>query len=161
MKLGRLFEMQRELDSYIQTNQDVQEDVFRKKGLALLVELGELANETRCFKFWSVKGPSERGVMLEEFVDVLHFLLSLGIEKGMDVLEEWPPVLTETDLTELFIITQSAVLEFLETYRMANYLAIWGSYGAIRDVLGFTESEVIEAYLAKNKMNYDRQQQNY
>ncbi|AQQ52835.1 dUTP diphosphatase [Planococcus lenghuensis] len=161
MKLDRLFEMQRELDSYIQTNQGIEEDVFRKKGLALLVELSELANETRCFKFWSVKGPSAREVLLEEFVDSLHFILSLGIEKDLDVLTEWPEAITDTDLTELFLCTQAAVHAFLDTYRMSNYLTIWSCYGAIRDVLGFSEAEVIDAYLAKNKKNYDRQQQNY
>ena len=60
MNLQKLFTMQEALDHYIQTNKQVTEDVFTKKGLALLVELAELANETRCFKFWSEKGPSER-----------------------------------------------------------------------------------------------------
>ncbi len=48
-----------------------------KRDLALTIELAELANETRCFKYWSSKGPSEREVILEEFVDSIHFLLSL------------------------------------------------------------------------------------
>ena len=50
--------------------------------LALLVEIGELANETRSFKFWSVKPASEKKIILEEFVDGIHFILSLGIECG-------------------------------------------------------------------------------
>ena len=57
MDITQLFDMQRALDAYIQSNRKEQTDVFREKGLALLVELGELANETRCFKFWSKKGP--------------------------------------------------------------------------------------------------------
>ena len=90
MELMNLFTMQRDLDAYIQKNNSVIENVFQKKGLALLVELAELANETRCFKFWSTKGPSEREVILEEYVDSIHFLLSLGIEKDLDTLEIWP-----------------------------------------------------------------------
>ena len=82
MNLHKLFTMQHALDQYIQSNKQVTEDVFMKKGLALIVELAELANETRCFKFWSEKGPSERSVILEEYVDSIHFILSLGIEKG-------------------------------------------------------------------------------
>ena len=57
MQLTKLFSMQRELDSFIQNNRDEQTDVFLEKGLALLVELAELANETRCFKFWSYERP--------------------------------------------------------------------------------------------------------
>ena len=106
MDLQKLFTMQEALDHYIQTNKQVTEDVFTKKGLALLVELAELANETRCFKFWSEKGPSEREVILEEYVDSIHFLLSLGIEKGFNDLEEWPIETIEEDLTDaLFLHT--------------------------------------------------------
>ncbi|WP_088006608.1 dUTP diphosphatase [Indiicoccus explosivorum] len=161
MELTGLFDMQRELDTYIERKQGVTEDVFRKKGLALLTELAELANETRCFKFWSVKGPSERDVLLEEFVDSLHFILSLGIEKNLATLTEWPPVCSGEDLTELFLSAQKAVLEFMGDYRMSKYLAVWGWYGAIRDALGFTEEEVLSAYLAKNRKNYERQEENY
>ncbi len=58
--------------------------VKKKKMLALLVEIGELANETRCFKYWSNKPASEREVILEEYVDGLHFILSIGIDLGID-----------------------------------------------------------------------------
>lgn len=161
MKLQELFAMQAELDRFIQSNRGVQEDVFRKKGLALLVELGELANETRCFKFWSTKGASERDVILEEYVDSIHFLLSLGIEKNLDMLKEWPDHIGEPDLTELFIGTQRHILEFLEDYSMSNYQDIWSWYGGIAHVLGFTYEDILEAYVAKNQTNYDRQNEGY
>lgn len=161
MNLQELFAMQAELDRFIQSNRGVQEDVFRKKGLALLVELGELANETRCFKFWSTKGASDRDVILEEYVDSIHFLLSLGIEKNLDMLKEWPDHIGELDLTELFIGTQRQILEFLDDYSMSNYQDIWSWYGGIAHVLGFTYEEILNAYIAKNQTNYDRQNEGY
>lgn len=161
MNLQKLFKMQEELDRFIQSNQGINEDVFRKKGLALLIELAELANETRCFKFWSQKGPSERNVILEEFVDSIHFLLSLGIEKNLNMLEEWPERVGENDLTELFIGTQREILDFLEDYSMTNYQDLWSWYGAIAEELGFSYEDIYEAYLAKNQTNYDRQNDGY
>lgn len=62
MEFIELFDMQRALDKFIEETQNINKDVFNEKGLALLVELGELANETRCFKFWSTKGPSEKAL---------------------------------------------------------------------------------------------------
>ncbi|CAM5579582.1 hypothetical protein LSPH24S_09404 [Lysinibacillus sphaericus] len=56
MNLQQLFTMQKELDDFIAKTQNIEHDVFKEKGLALMVELAELANETRCFKFWSTKG---------------------------------------------------------------------------------------------------------
>ena len=35
-------------------------DIIRKYKLELLVEFGELANETRCFKFWPKKQKGEK-----------------------------------------------------------------------------------------------------
>ncbi len=56
MEWDTLFKMQKELDSYIESNHNLaNHDLFDDKYLALLVEIGELANETRCFKFWSNK----------------------------------------------------------------------------------------------------------
>ena len=84
MNLQKLFELQRKLDEHIEQQHQRQEgeDRLGKKILALLVEIGELANETRCFKFWSNKGPSDKNVILEEAADVLHFLLSIGNDIG-------------------------------------------------------------------------------
>lgn len=161
MNLHSLFNMQRDLDSFIQSNRLVEGDIFRQKGLALLVELAELANETRCFKFWSAKGPSERSVILEEYVDSIHFLLSLGIEKELETLERWPKAVAERDLTELFLGTQAAIHTFIEDYSMPNYERVWSWYGALALALEFDYDEVLEAYIAKNQTNYDRQKQGY
>lgn len=161
MNLGKLFAMQEELDRFIQSNNGVEGDLFEKKGLALIVELAELANETRAFKFWSSKGPSERDIILEEYVDSIHFLLSLGIEKDLDSLEEWPEPASDMDLTGLFLKTNKAIHEFMERASVANYLEIWSCYGAVAQLLGFSYDEVLEAYLAKNQKNYDRQKNGY
>ncbi|WP_213423494.1 dUTP diphosphatase [Bhargavaea massiliensis] len=161
MELTRLFMMQKRLDKYIEENNGVERDVFREKLLALTVELAELANETRCFKFWSQKGPSPKPILIEEYVDSIHFLLSLGILKGMEDLSEWPEGEETGDLTDLFIKTQRAVLEFGERQDRASYEAVWVLYRAIAEELGFTAEDMVQAYHVKNEENYARQQRGY
>lgn len=161
MNLHKLFTMQHALDQYIQANKQVTDDVFEKKGLALIVELAELANETRCFKFWSEKGPSERSVILEEYVDSIHFILSLGIEKGFQDLEEWPHKSIDGDLTALFIGANESVLTFLTEPTKTHYEKVWIMYGAIAKKLGFSNEDVLQAYIAKNETNYERQKSGY
>ncbi|TQR19836.1 dUTP diphosphatase [Psychrobacillus vulpis] len=161
MNLEKLFTMQQALDEYIQSNKQVKEDVFSKKGLALLVELAELANETRCFKFWSEKGPSGQYVILEEYVDSIHFLLSLGIEKGFTDLESWPIENIEAELTDLFLLTNEAIISFLKSPTRNNYEKMWVLYGAIAKNLGFSGEEVLQAYIQKNETNYERQKSGY
>ncbi|PIC65274.1 dUTPase [Sporosarcina sp. P13] len=161
MKLDQLFNMQKALDAYIQENHKATE-TFNEKGLALLVELAELANETRCFKFWSMKGPSAKDMILEEYVDSIHFLLSLGIEKDFDGLENWPTSNElEMDLTQLFLQTGQAIYTFLDELSFESYKNIWMQYGALAKTLGFTEKQIIQAYIDKNEENYARQRSGY
>ena len=161
MKLKPLFNMQRNLDTYIQTEKKITHDVFLEKGLALLVELAELANETRCFKFWSSKGASEKDVILEEYVDSIHFLLSLGNEMNLDDLELWPVDHPEESLTLLFLHTHSSINKFLLEPTKENYEDIWSWYGSVATNLGFTHEQIIQAYLDKNEKNYERQRSGY
>ena len=53
--------------------------------LALLVEIGELANATRAFKYWSLKPAEERARLLDEYADGLHFFLSLALVFKLEV----------------------------------------------------------------------------
>ena len=160
MQFRQLFEKQRQLDRFIEENQYVQKDVFAEKGLALLVELSELANETRCFKFWSTKGPSERAVLLEEFVDSVHFMLSLGNMRGF-LLEEWPYLKEKQELTETFLNTTQTILTFLQHQTEDNYSAMWKQYSIIAYNLNFTIDDVLQAYELKNEKNYERQRNGY
>jgi dimeric dUTPase (all-alpha-NTP-PPase superfamily) len=161
MKLTKLFAMQTELDSFIQEQRDTNEDVFQAKGLALLVELAELANETRSFKFWSSKGPSEIEVILEEYVDSIHFLLSLGIELGFETMTIWPDGKVEGELTELFLKTTESITYFLKDLTIESYVNVWIHYGSIAKKLGFSHDAIIDAYIMKNEENYKRQKVGY
>ncbi|OBW59713.1 dUTPase [Solibacillus silvestris] len=160
MQFRQLFEKQRQLDQFIEENQQVQKDVFAEKGLALLVELSELANETRCFKFWSTKGPSKRAVLLEEYVDSVHFMLSLGNMRGF-LLEEWPFLKVKQELTETFLNATQTILTFLQRQTEENYRAMWEQYSIIAYNLDFSIDDVLHAYELKNEKNYERQRNGY
>jgi dimeric dUTPase (all-alpha-NTP-PPase superfamily) len=163
MSLEKLFDMQAALDRYIEENHQLQnEDLFNRKVLALLVEIGELANETRSFKFWSVKPASEKKVILEEFVDGIHFILSLGIECGFqndDVkLENESAAL---DINEQFLKVYQAVSTFQSTKSLNDYQRVFNGYLQLAALLGIGYEEMEQAYIQKNEVNYKRQKQNY
>ena len=93
MNLTKLFEIQSVLDERIVKEHGLQGvDLVDKKIIALKVELSEFANETRAFKFWSKKEPSPKEITLEEYVDALHFFLSLGLSRG------WNKFITEINV---------------------------------------------------------------
>ncbi|WP_432352181.1 dUTP diphosphatase [Sporosarcina sp. A2] len=162
MDMKKLFQMQTELDTYIQAQHDLAgRNLFEDKVLALLVELSELANETRCFKFWSTKGSSERALVLEEYVDSIHFLLSLGIVKKLTTFNEWKFSVTKDSLTTTFLKTNRAVFEFEQLPNMITYTGLWNQYGVLANQLGFSLEEIYIAYIEKNEKNYERQKSGY
>lgn len=127
MNLSKLFEAQKELGKVGLFNYQGK-DRFNKLVLALLVELGECANEWRGFKFWStdqeprlkkicphcgglsehynmdcgcVKGfMPNKNPLLEEYVDGLHFVLEIGLELNYTNFDLWT---VKEDITNQFI----------------------------------------------------------
>ena len=163
LNLDKLYKMQSGLDQHIEQKHGLaEEDLFDRKILALLVELGELANETRCFKFWSVKPASDSKVILEEFVDGIHFILSVGIECGFEFKEEeMVEQATAYSVSEQFLKVYGSINEFHSSKTRSVYTRMFRDYLDLAVMLGFTEKEIEQAYIQKNEVNYDRQLKGY
>ena len=161
MNWEKLYSMQQQLDAYISDNHKLEgKDLFSERYLALLVELGELANETRCFKFWSNKKRSADAIILDEYVDGVHFLLSIGLEKNY----RYPGneiKLVEVDETKQFneIFTKAAI--FKQDPSLEKYIALFEAYVALGKLLGYSETAIQEAYFKKNEINFERQDTGY
>lgn len=161
MNWKKLFDMQEKLDSYIKENHGVQDtELLEKKILALLVEVGELANETRCFKFWSTKQPSEKEVILEEYVDGIHFLLSIGLEKNYFFTAIEPNNKTVT-LTKQFNYVFTLILNFKDNQNEKSYIEMFTEYIKLGNLLGFSSEDIYAAYIEKNDVNHQRQNSGY
>ena len=193
MNLKEFYEMQKVLDERIEREHPRQEGEGRlsKKILALQVELGELANEWRGFKFWSDnqeprtyglklgKTPKENryiNPLLEEYVDCLHFILSIGLElktmyqeeklilnvqanekKEVDITNQFHELFMNT--TSLFDSTVDEYYDFEDTLNIYNEL--FETFEYLGEMLGFTWQQIEEAYFVKNKINHQRQESGY
>ncbi|ALC92080.1 hypothetical protein AM500_21510 [Bacillus sp. FJAT-18017] len=161
------------------------EDRRAKKLIALFVEIGEMANEARFFKCWShdqeprttcpeCKNAGFVGMadyaevecwecegkgknpLLEEAVDVLHFLLSIANDINID-----------SPAVELFkkLSLEEQVLDLIDQARTCyvptDWHCTWSLYIGLMDMLGFTWEQICEAYLEKNAVNFMRQETGY
>ncbi|MBA9025829.1 MULTISPECIES: dUTP diphosphatase [Bacillaceae] len=165
MNITKLFEMQKLLDQHIQEKHNLHAaELIDKKILALFVELGELANETRCFKFWSLKGPAARQTILAEYVDGVHFILSLGIGcklQATSVEVKIGQSSKEHDITSQFLKIYASIQSFSMEQSQENYENMFSDYLRLGNMLGFSGEDVEQAYVEKNQINYDRQKQGY
>ncbi len=191
MNLQKLFEMQAVLDADILKRHPVQpgEDRLSKKILALLVELGECANEWRGFKFWSndqeprtnvavpypapLRGMKIVNKLLEEYVDCLHFILSIGNEMKFEANQSIKLINTQknwilesrdvknTTVTEQFIIVFNNIHDFEQMRGLDEYYYMFSEFIILGVKLGLTDKQVEQAYYSKNKINFERQATGY
>ncbi|PKR79243.1 dUTPase [Halalkalibacillus sediminis] len=162
MKWDELYEMQTELDEKILSNiPQNREDVISEKTLALVVEISELANETRCFKYWSKKGPNKREVILEEYVDGFHFILSLGLDFNFRFDPGQYSKKSFTDLTEAFHNVYETIYSFKNNPTSKGYQDMMATYLSLGYILDFSEQNIMKAYAEKNQVNHERQHSGY
>lgn len=162
---------QAELDAQIEERFGMQNQqaCFIEKMLALKVELGELANEVRCFKRWSVKPPSLKEVQLEEYADLLHFAISIGNLKHFLIetdtgkrLYTLPPKLEDDyTLTLAFDLVYHIADTFSCYHGYNDYLRLLQEILNLGSKLGFSESDIYSSYFSKYKKNVKRQQESY
>lgn len=93
MELKEFYKLQDKLDKVIVKNSlynlNNHNDIafLNDRILALFTEVGEFANATRCFKYWSEKPSESKERLLDEYADILHFVFSIGNTLGFTVEE--------------------------------------------------------------------------
>lgn len=174
MNLKKMFQMQKKLDDRINYTKY---DRLEKKVVGFIVETNEWANENRWFKFWSVNQlPHTSAVrvptmmeedkeyynpMLEEFVDGLHFILSLGLEIDFDC-DAWElEGEVYLDLTEQFMSILKSAIKFSESPNEDHYVDLIQNYIGLGEMIGFSWCEIEQAYFEKNAINHQRQESGY
>ncbi len=203
MNWNELFKMQEVLDNKIHQEKGLtREETFEKRILALLVEVGEMLNEWRGFKYWSNDqeprdyrpnpyDPCEvchgqavfmeedsitefcqncdgvgfhyHNPLLEEYVDDIHFLLSLGNDLGINDLQYREPT-KEKDLIGqvLDLYDMISVFRILSGEKQKDhYHKMFSQFIRIGQQMGFTMEQVYEAYKRKNEVNFQRLSEGY
>jgi dimeric dUTPase (all-alpha-NTP-PPase superfamily) len=87
-------------DIFINKYINTENKYYEKNCLELIVELCELANESKCFKYWTIKKP-DMNLVLEEFADCLLMVLymfntydidsvsTIDVDMSLNILEEF------------------------------------------------------------------------
>ncbi len=161
MNFEKLYKMQYELDKSINEKHNTSyQTTINKRLLAFEVELSEFANETRCFKYWSLKDPSIKEIQLEEYVDGIHFILSLGLAINFDINYDFN-CLVKDNLTNQFIYVYELASIFNQTYNPLDYIKLFEAFLGLAKLSNFSYEDILNAYYSKNQINYQRQENNY
>ncbi|XQP55282.1 MAG: dUTP diphosphatase [Mycoplasmoidaceae bacterium] len=161
--LTKVFDKQRQLDKEIHAKHNVSyRTINRELKLALLVELGELANEIRSFKFWSKKGPAPHNVILEEYVDCMHFITSICIRfivsPKFEIKRYVNKYQNPKEITKAFVWLFRKTCNINTAWKARYWYMNFLKFGFR---LGFSMEEILKAYEKKNAVNHKRQNENY
>ncbi|MCY7977468.1 dUTP diphosphatase [Bacillus inaquosorum] len=185
MNLQKMFEMQKALDERIIKEKGLEgQDLLPNLILALQVELAECANEWRGFKHWSndreprtcvidKKGQTAKeyykNPLLEEYVDCLHFILSIGNRLGWNDTDTIDDVVVQHLISDKGFDTAktfSCLLSIAYGFHFSNvekrtYISLFTTFFELGNKLGFKWEQIEAAYMDKNAVNHQRQQEGY
>lgn len=110
----------------------------------------------------------EYNPLLEEYVDVVHFTLSVGLE--IEIKHEiFPEPINHGDVVIQFNELFGQISYFASVLNRENdweeveceYERIWSLLFGLAGLLGFTWEQIEQAYLNKNNINHQRQEDGY
>lgn len=162
-QLKTIINLQKELDAKITKTKVLTNngDILTAKFLALIVEIAEFANEQRCFKYWSSSSASSKKILLEEYIDGFHFIISIANNLNLAVENLVFNEQNYQNLNLAFLDLFATTLK-LQKEKNITVLQEWFNiYYTIAKLCNFTADDIFNSYLAKNKINHLRQEQNY
>jgi len=153
MDLTKMLADQKKLDEEIFKNAGIKKYPLENIKLALLVELGELANEDKTFKYWKKHKEVNRERLLDEFADCLHFSLSLENHLHQQCCDGFG----FTEISNDFIVNL-----FNDTFKKVCDLEdVLDNVISLGLAIGIPIDEMENCYYKKHKENYKRQQEGY
>lgn len=131
--------------------------LYEKNCIGLLVELGEFINETKCFKYWSIKKP-DKEKMLEEYADCIT---SSMVFLDHHELKDLPTPYQTDNILELLNHIFRKATELYNNNDIELAKDILSNIFQIRVLLNIDEQDLINACKNKQKIILDRLNSNY
>ena len=140
---------------------NIESKYYEKNCLELIVELGELANETKCFKYWTVKKPNKE-LVLEEFADSLMMILYMFNTYNIDKVDFIDIDLSDDILEEFnYLIRMCTLLMSKDNIDEKFLKEIFTRLIHIGRLLDLSDIEIVDACNEKILKNEERLNNNY
>ncbi|TSI19908.1 hypothetical protein FOT98_08935 [Bacillus sp. HY001] len=101
----------------------------------------------------------DKNPLLEEYVDGLHFAISLCIHTGAKIY--LPAAIYCEDVTEQFLEIYALASKLKDDPTEYNADVLLCHYLGLGEMLGFELEQIERAYIEKNQVNHDRQDNGY
>ena len=151
-KFQIIYDENKELDKMFD-NTFKDKEMFKKNKLELLVEIGELANETRYFKYWSTK-KMDIELVKGEFADCMIMTFYFFNILNISLDEEFPKLENKLDNVDIFARLYKLGSDFYEKEDLLIIKEFFVTLINLGYLIGFNDSDIIKICL--NKINNDK-----
>lgn len=153
-----IYNKNRELDMIFMSKYKNENKMYEKNCIEFMNELSEFANETKCFKYWSIK-TMDKEKALEEYADVITMALSF-----FTILDIKLEIVPHTDTDDLLYLLNSLYRNISTLYENKNDILlkqIFSDVIYLGDFFKFSDTEKYDACYKKMKIIEERLNSNY
>lgn len=159
IKWNRVYQTNKELDGIFYQKYGNDKDIYAKNCLEILAELGEFVNETKIFKYWSLKKPDRIKVLLE-YADIITMCLYFYREFDLDIDDSYIHINSNSIIEVINYLYQKMSL-LMENKSKDLIKNIFYNVLYTGELLGLKEEEIINAIDKKHKIIKERLNSDY
>lgn len=155
---NKIFKINKSLDCIFMSKYGSDANYYEKNAIELTVEIAELANETKCFKYWSNKSCDKEKV-LEEYADAIT--MTLSFYTIFDYELEYMNHYDTDNILELFNVLLKDSTYIFDKNNKELIKNIFSNLLYLGKLLEFSDEEIYDACYKKMKIVEERLNSDY
>lgn len=159
IKWNKIYKRNKELDYVFHQKYGNDVVVYQKNCIEFLVELGEFVNETKVFKYWSIKRPNI-DKMLSEYADVITMCLYFYREFMVEIDDRYLHIKSDSIL-EVINYLYGKISLLINNQDKELIKNIFYNILYLGELLKLNEDEVLNAIEKKHQIIEERLNSDY
>lgn len=147
-------------DIYVEKYSKTVKDYHIKNCMGFIIELGEFVNETKCFKYWTIK-KTNMDDLLEELADCFQMILCLYHHYGINNIRLFKDERMSNDLITCINDTFRLSTELIPNGNKELCETIFNYLYHISKLLELKDEDILDACFKKIEKNKDRLASDY
>ena len=144
--VAKLYQVYINREIQVAKNEILNTTRINQKILSFLHDLSEVALESRCYLFWEKEEPVNHQQLLENYLEGLTMLMSIGYELRIDSIKNHTEIPENQDLYSLFSKIYQSILNVQKQYSSEDYQNTIDDYFTLGFKLGIDIDEIIDNY---------------
>ena len=126
--------------------------LFARKHLQLHIKMSDLANETKCYKYWvgEIDSVNLENVF-QKYISCFHQILFLGLDGDFEDLETVTAQTTDSCLSDQFLNLYIDINDSIMSSSEDHFATLVEDYLTLGSCLGFSEEQIIEGLCECNE----------